>query len=303
MTSLDKKGYRIAIDDWVGNLGNHLIQISGGITVAMNTQSTLTTPDHWLLGRLTFDFTDSANRNCMETVAGRFFFQTDCFQFPIVYDRDRRKIFQDHLLPLLARRSLSQYLHDALHRRAGDAVAADTLVINMRSGKDIFRSEPPPQNDYMQPPLSFYKHIIETNNYADCLIVTEPDRKNPCIEALLAWNPGIRLKTHRSVRDDLRTLLGATHLVTCHSSFSWCMALMSNNLQKLYQSHSFQIRGVRNFSIDTYFLENYIKPGEWTCSPQQLVLMLNHSSDNIWVDHKPRTGSTDEGEVELSHFW
>lgn len=303
MTSLEKKGYRVAIDDWVGNLGNHLIQISGGINVAMNTQSTLTTPDHWLLGRLTFDFTDSANSNCMETVSGRFFYQPDCFQFPIVYDRDRRKIFQDHLLPRLGRRNLRQRLHDALHRKGHDTVRADTLVVNMRSGKDIFRSEPPPQNDYMQPPLSFYKHIIETNGYADCLIVTEPDRKNPCIDELLAWKPGIRLKTHRSVQDDLQTLLAATHLVTCHSSFSWCMALMSTNLQKLYQSHSFQIRGVGDFSIDTYFFEHYIKPGEWKCSPEQLSAMLHHSADDIRVVHKPRTGSTFEGELELSHFW
>lgn len=303
MTNLDKKGYRISIEHWVGNLGNHIIQISGAINVAINTQSTLTTPDHWLLGRLDLDFTDPANHDCMEKVTGRFFYQSDCFQFPIVYDRDRRKLFQDHLHALLLRRNLRQYLHDLIHRQPDEAVNPDTLVINMRSGKDIFRSEPPPQNDYMQPPLSFYKHIIETNDYRDCLIVTEADRKNPCIEALISWNPKIRLKTHTSVQNDLRTLLGASHLVTCHSTFSWCMALMSTNLQKLYQSHSFQIRGVGDFSIDTYFFDNYLKPGEWKCSPEQLAAMLDHSADNIQVVHQPRASGTDDGKLDLSHFW
>jgi hypothetical protein len=303
MINLDKKGYRISIGDWVGNLGNHLIQMSGGLNVAKNTQSKLTIPEHRLLRRRTFDFTDVTNDNCFEPLVGRFFYQSDCFQYPIIYDRERKRIFQDHLYKLLLRRSVREHFHDLLTRKPDDLVDPDTLVINMRSGGDIFRTDPPPQNDYMQPPLSFYKHIIESHNYHDCLIVTEADRKNPCIEALMSWNRNIRIKTHTSVRDDLRTILGATHLVMCHSTFSWCLALMSKNLRNLYQPHSFQVRGVGDLSIDTYVFENYIKPGEWKCSPEQLDKMVNHSVDDIRVVHKPYTGNCEHGEAEPSSCW
>jgi hypothetical protein len=303
MTALDKKGYLISIEHWVGNLGNHLIQLSGALNVAKNTQSKLTIPKHELLGRRMFDFTSAANNNCLEPVVGRFFYQSDCFQYPIRYDHDRRRLFQDYLYDLLLVRTLQERFRDLLNRNSKEQVGPDTLVINMRSGSDIFRTEPPPQTDYMQPPLSFYKHVITSYGYQDCLIVTEAARKNPCIEGLLSWNPNIRIKTHTTVKDDLRTLLAARHLVMCHSTFSWCLALMSKNLQTLYQPATFQIRGVDDLSIYTYTFEDFIKPGEWKCSPEQLDEMLNHSIDNIKVSHKPRTTVGETSEPEPSNFW
>lgn len=302
MINLDKKGYRMSIEHWVGKLGNHLIQMSGALNVARNTQSSLTIPKHPLLTRRTFDFTDSTNDNCLEPLAGRFFFKSDCFQYPIVYDRDRRTIFHDHVYDLLVSRGFRERLDGLLERTPIDPVTPDTLVINMRSGKDIFRTEPPPLKDYMQPPLSFYKHIIESNDYTDCLIVTEGDRKNPCIEALRSWSPTIRIKTHTSVKDDLRTILGATHLVMCHSTFSWCLALMSKNLRKLYQPQSFRIRGVGDFAIDTYTFHNYIEPGEWECSGDQLERMVNHSVNDLRVVHIPRDNG-ESPDPEPSNFW
>jgi len=301
--NLDKKGYRISIEGWMGNLGNHLIQMSGALNVAQNTQSVLTIPKHPLLRRRTFDFTDSKNDNCSEEIVGRFFYKSECFQYPIVYDRDRRRIFQAHLYDVLLRRNFREHIHDVLNRKPLEQVHPGTLVINMRSGRDIFTADPPPQNDYMQPPLSFYKHVIESNNYQDCLIVTEADRKNPCIEGLMSWSPKVRLKTHTSVKNDLRTILGATHLVTCHSTFSWCLALMSRNLEVLHQPHTFPIRGVGSFSIDTYTFDNYIKPGEWKASSEQLDEMLNHSVRDIRVIHESRTGNEEQPNPEPSCFW
>jgi hypothetical protein len=179
MINLDKKGYRISIGDWVGNLGNHLIQMSGALNVARNTQSRLTVPEHRLLRRRAFAFTDTANDNCLEPVVGSFFYKSDCFQSAIVYDRERRRLFQDFLYELLLRRSFREHFHDLLNQKPGELVGPGTLVINMRSGLDIFRTEPPPQNDYMQPPLSFYKHVIESNNYQDCLIGPKPTGRTP----------------------------------------------------------------------------------------------------------------------------
>jgi hypothetical protein len=302
MSILDKQGYRISIDGWVGKLGNHLIQLSCALNVAKKTQSHLTIPDHPILNRKAFDFTNRENENCYETVEGRFFFKSDCFQYPLEFDSDRRRVFQDHVLDLLVRKSVRDRVAAAVNRNSPESLSSGTLVINVRSGRDIFRSDPPPLKDYMQLPLSYYKHIIESNSYDDCLIVTEPARANPCIDALVSWNPNIRIKRHESVKDDLTTILGATNLVMCHSTFSWCLALMSRNLRKLYQPHTFQIRGVGAFSTDTYSFGNYIMPGEWKCSPEQLELMVNHSSADLAVLHKPAGGEA-SSEPERSNFW
>jgi len=277
--------------------------MSGALNVAEKTQSKLTIPEHRLLKRRTFDFTDRKNDNCLEPVVGRFFYKSDCFQFPVSYDSDRRRLFRTYLYDLLLERTPRERLDDLLNRKAAEYVSPGTLVINMRSGKDIFRSEPPPQNDYMQPPLSFYKHVITAHGYKDCLIVTEADRKNPCIEGLLAWNADIRLKTHTSARDDLRTILSATHLVLCHSTFSWCLALMSKNLKTLFQPATFQIRGVGDLSVYTYTFENFIKPGEWKASPEQLEEMVNHSVDDIRVVHQPRMDTGESRDPVPSNFW
>jgi hypothetical protein len=300
---LEKHGYHLSLPGWVGNLGNHLIQLSCALNVAQQTESRLTVPEHWLIRPRSFDFMNRDNDNCHESVSSRFFYQPDCFQFPLKYDDERRKVFQEFVRGMIVKRRPLEWLRDLMPGEKDAEVGPETLVINMRSGRDIFRQEPPPQNDYMQPPLSFYKRVIESNGYKDCLIVTEADRKNPCIQALQQWDPRIRLKIHRSIIDDARTLLSATNLVTCHSTFSWCLALMSKNLRTLHQPGTFQIKGVSDFDTYTYFFENYINPGEWTASNSQLEMMTSHSTNDVRVVHSTETDFQSGSERPLSNFW
>jgi len=162
------------------------------------------------------------------------------------------------------------------------AIQDGELLLNMRSGADIFRADPPPQSDYMQPPLSFYKTIIEMHGYQKCVIVTEaPPNLNPVIPALLEWNDNIRLNVHRSVKEDIHLVLAASHLVLAHSTFSWCLALMSRNLRVVHQPSTFTIRGVPDFSIHTYETKNYIQPGKWTAMPDQMRWMIEHPMDSV----------------------
>jgi hypothetical protein len=55
MINLDKKGYRISIGDWVGNLGNHLIQMSGALDVAKITSHLSSDATKSRLSQLTSD--------------------------------------------------------------------------------------------------------------------------------------------------------------------------------------------------------------------------------------------------------
>jgi hypothetical protein len=277
MNQLEKRGYRLRISGWMGRLGNHLIQLSCAIHLAEKTGSLLLTPDHEILRRRVYDFRAGGKGDCDEEVTGTFFTQPECFQFPIRYDSERRRVLQTFVLEQLQRKPWWRRMSPA----PDSVVDGETLVINMRSGRDIFRESPPPQNDYMQPPLSFYKKIIEKNRYEKCLIVTEPDRANPVIAGLLAWHSGVRVKTHRGVLDDISTVLSARHLVLAHSTFTWCLALMSRQLKELHQPSTCRVLGIRDYVINTYEIEEFIKPGQWTASSNQLAQMLSHSDDNI----------------------
>lgn len=274
-------GSHIHIEDWIGRLGNQMMQISAGLHLARQSRSLLTFPKHPIFRRNRFDFREKSGNRSSPVISGRFFLQKDCYQFPIRHDSVRRQIFQEYLYNYIACRS---WFSDLLQRRLTRRWVPDdeTLVINIRSGKDIFRENPPEDcRHYLQPPLSFYKYIIESHSYRKCIIVTESDRRNPVIPALLSWNSDIELIPHRSVRDDISMLLNARHLVTAHSSFSWCLALMSKNLRVLHQPFTCQVRGVRDFETNTYEFRDYFGPGEWCSTATQLAYMISHPLEKV----------------------
>jgi hypothetical protein len=297
---LTKKGYVLKLSGWMGRLGNHLIQLSCAINVAQKSHSLLIVPPHEILRKRKYDFRIAGSDNCNEEINCSFFLQSNCYQFPIRYDHDRRLVFLDHIREQMTYRSLLGRLCDRLFPEPDTQLDDETLVINMRSGTDIFRSSPPPQSDYMQPPFSFYKYIIEKHGYRKCLIVSEPERANPVIAALLSWGGDreIRIKTHKSVQNDVVTVLNARHLIAAHSTFTWCLALMSRNLRAYHQPHTCRIRGIMDFDVHTYEFSNYIKPGEWTASEAQLELMVNHSVDDVRLQERPP-----KGEPVLSACW
>jgi hypothetical protein len=297
---LTRMGYVLRLSGWMGRLGNHLIQLSCAINVAQKSKSLLLVPPHGILKKAKYDFRVKGEDNCNEEISGPFFLQTDCYQFPIRYDQERRQIFLEYIRQQMTYRSLKGRLRDRVFPEPDTRLDDDTLVINMRSGTDIFRSSPPPQSDYMQPPLSFYKYIIEKYDYRTCLIVSEPERANPVIAALLSWgqNRDIRIKTHRSVQNDVATVLNARHLIAAHSTFTWCLALMSHNIRVYHQPHTCRIRGTMDFDVHTYEFSNYIKPGEWTASNAQLDLMVNHPVSDVRMQEPPQ-----KGERVLSACW
>jgi len=264
------------ISAWVGRLGNHLIQLSNAIYTAQHYNAHLEVPNHELLGSMKFDFSGEKPKTT-DALVSTFFWPHECFGVPIRHDAIRGNILRQFVLPLFENKMRASFLRIF----ARNDVTEDTLVINMRSGSDIFTPNPPPQADYMQPPLSFYQSVIKSGNYKKCLIVTEKDQKNPVIRALTERNPQIVLNQHRSVLDDVRLILSATHLVLAHSTFTWCLALMSRRLQVLHQPATILIKGIPWIKITTWNIDDYIKPGEWTASHEQMLLMVNHSISKV----------------------
>lgn len=279
------------VDNWIGRLGNHIIQLSNAIHTAKRYRARLETPEHPTFGKLQLDFRQrpgaTEQPECFES---SFFWPHECFGAPILHDQVRRSVLQRYVLPIVSRKTTPLYRRLFRDSRVGP----DTLVINIRSGRDIFLQDPKPQADYMQPPISFYRRIIDAGGYDDCLIVTEPDQMNPVIDALMKCRKGVRLNKHRSVYDDMHLVLAATHLVLAHSSFTWCLALMSQNLEVLHQPGTFRVLGVPDLKVTTWEITEFVEPGEWEASDQQMKMMVNHRDDQVFpcsesVDYLPRS--------------
>jgi hypothetical protein len=286
------QGKSLRISHWVGRLGNVLIQLSNAVFVAEQTRSILRIPPHELLRKTTYDFREEKSTD--GEYSSPFFWPHECLDHPITRDSVRRQVFRKHVLPELLYSSFGQRLSQWMR---GSDWENETLLINIRSGEDIFRKEPPPQSDYMQPPMAFYQKIIEDHGYKKCVIVTEkPPNLNPVIPALLKWNSQISLHTHKSILSDVQLILKTSHLVMAHSTFTWCLALMSDRLKILHQPSTFQVRGVKDFRVLTYGLPGYIAPGTWTCSDSQLREMLEYPMRNITV----RDGDEENASLESS---
>ena len=201
-----------------------------------------------------FDFTKGDG--CSETLESKVFFHTESFDY-LMLNRGRREILKNYILP---------------HIKCvdGENVNDNTLVIHIRSG-DIFGGWT--HKNYVQPPLSFYKKIINESEYSDILIVTQPDKKNPCIGGLLSWNSNIKIQCG-TLREDVSAILKAKNLVIGFGTFGWMLSMLSDRIDNLYCPtvctdlfDSFY--HVPPFNIKRHDFKEYIKMGDWKNTESQ----------------------------------
>lgn len=195
-----------------------------------------------------------------------------------------RNILREKILPLIP-------------YQVDPEIDEETLVIHIRSG-DIF-ADYGVHSGYVQPPFSFYLEIVNKFQFKKIVIVTQPDRKNPCIEELHRLLPNVRIQTG-SLIEDVSTILSARHLVTGLSSFSLTLAFCSRNIRNLYipqfDLKSTYLRVIfwpklmqiflnstriderlsagLDFNICPIKIKNYIAIGTWKNTPEQRQLML-----------------------------
>lgn len=159
----------------------------------------------------------------------------------------------------------------------------DFLTIYIRSG-DVFTSQLAP--GYGQPPLVFYKKIIQSKNWGHILIVYE-DLGNPVIAPLqdycLEKNISFDIFTG-DLKDTIEILLNAKNLVLARGTFSTIIASMNEKLINVYDFH-----GTSGFipiscesKISAYDISgDYIQRimnGNWMNSIEQRELMITYDS-------------------------
>ena len=146
------------------------------------------------------------------------------------------------------------------------------LFIHIRSG-DVFKINQ--HSYYVQPPLIFYKNIIQ--NYQKTNIIYE-DEKNPCVNELKKLNNVNMLNT--DIEQTLREFLKATYLAIGFGTFGLLLYIMNPNLKKIYMPlyvYEEMPKGDYGIQVELIDLPNYIKCGEWKSTPEQLDLMINYN--------------------------
>lgn len=137
----------------------------------------------------------------------------------------------------------------------------DDIVIHIRSG-DIFKLTP--HLYYTPPPLCYYTHIINSNTYNRIILIAE-DNKNPVIDKLLQLYPNIEYK-QQTLDEDIKTILGSSHIVCSIGSFIPALHLLSENITKIYNPGQFSSQ------LSQYHQKN--KP--WKNTEEQKKLMLEY---------------------------
>ena len=173
-------------------------------------------------------------------------------------------------------------------------LSQDYLFIHIRSG-DIF--DHLIHYPYAQPPLCFYRKILENFKFSRIYLITSKERNNPVIGKLIKLYPNIILKKN-SLKVDISLLANAYNIVGSISSFVNSIIRLNNNLKYLWDYNIYQnmekIRQLHydlykyphnNFTIFRMNPSNYYRSYmyNWRIAPRQLKLMIREKCINNFV--------------------
>ena len=114
-------------------------------------------------------------------------------------------------------------------------VNKDDLYIHVRSG-DIFIY---PHSPYAQPPLCFYRQILNNNKFNKVHIIAQ-DKNNPIIEKILKEYSNV-IYLQNSIKDDISYLINAYNIVASISSFLNSIIQLNYNLKTLFDYNIYKI--------------------------------------------------------------
>ena len=173
------------------------------------------------------------------------------------------------------------------------------LYIHIRGG-DIFKNRNPSfAPDYAQPPLCFYRKVINNNNFRKIIIISE-DTENPVINKLIKENNNIIYKPH-SKKKDIAYLAYAYNIIGSISSFLISIIKLNNKLKYFWEYNIYLTSlKVPHMHHSIYnFTRNYtifrMEPSEkyknemiiWEDSDDQLNFMINETCTNDFTIIKP----------------
>ena len=296
---------QVRLDEWYGRLGNNLTQLINIIDYCERNKYVFVQKDtifthaekgpiydgltdfrrptkdlHSMIRNFIVNFTEDSSitlENVDEKCHNKI---VNCFYdaIPPVPNNKKSEILQKYILPNF------NYTEKELHN--------DTIVIHIRSG-DIMKEGC--HGFYVQPPYSFYKRVIDENNYKRIIIVTEPDKKNPAIQMIQEGYSNVEIQSI-NLYHDVSVILSAKNFI-CNSqgTFGHMLALMSKNLKNIYipyylnprgefQDNSFlksedtktffDMSSITHIKVNEYLIFNYIPPFSWNPGNKEQIELL-----------------------------
>jgi len=198
-------------------------------------------------------------------------------------------VFDQQVADLI--RPALQELYKAL---LSSAVVSDgVLTIHLRSG-DVFGTKPHP--GYGQPPLSFYRLIVDSMKWERVEVVAE-DSSNPCMAPLLSYLSECGIPTSvtgETLADATRALSSARNLVASRGTFAPAILYLTDTTKKVFvfngeidkipggPQHSYQ-----NVFDDSGTYTEAVLSSNWMNSKSQRQLMLEYPATRLSMAPMP----------------
>ena len=167
------------------------------------------------------------------------------------------------------------YLYPLLRYRPGlfkdmDLDPKTTLCIHVRSG-DIFHETP--HQDYMPPPLDFYRKSIQSQAWENILVLYQDD-KNPVVQALQKEFPTAFFSS-LSLEKTISVLLEAEYIVGSIGSFV-TIVLLFNTVYKEFYLPEYATKGLERMICpekrNVISVPNYVEPWENSALQRKRIL-------------------------------
>lgn len=251
----------LVINEWFGRTGNNILQIIRAIHYAIiNNHNSIIFHPHPLLTSniITLENIENSDKSTINDT----FFSLKKYNIIDPEPYIMKEYFQKYIKPIFK-----------IQTENDNDVDDKKIYIHFRGG-DIFSSTP--HKAYVQPPLSYYKNII--NEYDSIKLVCE-DKKNPCINELLKQENVEYISN--TLEKDLSILSNVSNLVIGFGTFGFLLYLMNPYLKKLYIP-DFVVnelpKGEWGNDIKVHIIElpNYIKVGEWKNTIEQRKMLLEY---------------------------
>jgi hypothetical protein len=255
----------LIINQWTGRLTNNILQIIRAIHYAKieNHSIIIFKNNHYFKSnQITLNKSKIHNTNVFNT-----FFNI-------------KVLGCDDPSPLLMKEYFNTYIFKILNfnTERNLNMNLEYLYIHIRAG-DVFQGNGA-HPAYIQPPLKYYKDIIESKKWEKVIVVYQ-DLGNPCIKALKNMNYDNIIFESNSLEKDLSILSRANNLVLGFGTFGLLLYFLNNNLKNIYIP-KYVIEELPKGSwgdvtLNIIDLPNYIKCGEWKNTNKQKEIMLNYN--------------------------
>tara|TARA_B100000700_G_scaffold177240_1_gene195912 strand:+ start:1081 stop:1896 length:816 start_codon:yes stop_codon:yes gene_type:complete len=267
-----------SVSHWSGRLGNNIQQVANCIMCAEKNKGVFEqTLDHDIISKFSLSFGEFP----MEA-SGRFYSweplvhcEKGIYEGGNEIGVEKEKVYDNMA------RICKEYVRPNLKLPEKDCIGDNTIVMHLRSGDNYHRIFDPPTN-YIPNPLIFYLNLIES--FDKCILITEPDRKNPIVHELAKIDK-VEIQSS-TVEDDFALLMNAENVALSGvGTFAMAAALCSSEIKNLYTTDLLLTEHLNysmlfNTDVDVHVmeLENYLPvfPCSWKNTEEQRKFIMEY---------------------------